>query len=147
MGYKVFDIADKIIAVSLSQAEVGDVMTNLKLQKLLYYMQGFHLAVFDTPLFDEDIEAWQYGPVVPLVYHKYKDNGAGAITSENEPISLNNDEERLFNQVYKIYGDFSAVGLMNLTHAERPWKETPVGVGNVISHDLMKEFFKTRVRK
>ena len=61
MSYNVFDIADKIIAASSSQAEVGDVMTNLKLQKLLYYMQGFHLAVFDTPLFDEDIEAWQYG--------------------------------------------------------------------------------------
>lgn len=45
----------------------------MKLQKLLYYVQGFHIAVFNRPLFNEDIEAWMYGPVVPAVYEYYQE--------------------------------------------------------------------------
>ena len=66
MAYKALDIANKII--SKTDLEHGDTISNLKLQKMMYYRQGFHLAYFGTPLFDEDIVAWQYGPVVPSVY-------------------------------------------------------------------------------
>ena len=55
----------------------GDLMTNLRLQKLLYFAQGWHLARFGRPLFDASIEAWPYGPVVPEVYRAYKEYGAG----------------------------------------------------------------------
>jgi uncharacterized phage-associated protein len=54
-------------------------MSNLKLQKLMYYAQGFSLVLFNKPLFPERIEAWIHGPVIPAVYHKYK--GYGAITA------------------------------------------------------------------
>ena len=68
MAYK----AEQIAQLLLSKAAEGnqELMSNLKLQKMLYYEQGFHLAAFDTPLFDENIEAWMFGPVVPEVYEK-----------------------------------------------------------------------------
>ena len=66
MAYNAIDIAKKIICKT--DVEHGDTLSNLKLQKLLYYMQGFHLAFFDEPFFNESIEAWTYGPVVPVVF-------------------------------------------------------------------------------
>ena len=65
MSYPVLAIANKLLA-SATDYDGGELMSNMKLQKMLYYQQGYHLAAFGTPLFDEDIEAWMYGPVVPL---------------------------------------------------------------------------------
>lgn len=143
MSYNVYDIADKIIAKGASSLG-GELVSNLKLQKLLYYIQGFNIAYFDKPLFDEDIEAWQYGPVVPDVYHKYKGYGYSGLSANSNIINLVPEEENLFNQVYNIYGDFSAVGLMHLTHKESPWCSTEIG--NIISKDKLKEYFKTRLK-
>lgn len=145
MAYNVIDIAKKIVAKS--RPDCGDTITNLKLQKMLYYMQGFHLAVFDEELFNEDIEAWMYGPVVPVVYDEYKANGSSAITLDEEytPIKLSEEEEDLFNQVYDIYGQFSACKLMEMTHNENPWKSTPQGVGHVISREKIKSYFLTQL--
>ena len=67
MAYKVLDIANKLLSHAANNGE-GELMSNMKLQKMLYYQQGFHLAYFNTPLFEENIEAWMYGPVVPCVY-------------------------------------------------------------------------------
>lgn len=145
MGYKVIDIANKILAKA-SNSEVDELICNLKLQKMLYYMQGFHLAYFDNPLFEEDIEAWMYGPVVPAVYDTFKSNGNKGISFDGAPIELTSEEEILFNEVYRVYGAYSAVGLMNLTHSEMPWKSTTTGVGNVIDKDLMRKFFKKRLK-
>lgn len=78
MAYKALDIAKKLIFKAQNdEPNGGERLTNLKLQKLLYYQQGFHLAFFGTPLFAEDVEAWMYGllcllcmtsilPMVPL---------------------------------------------------------------------------------
>lgn len=143
MSYKVLDIANKLLSMSES---CGDFMTNMKLQKMLYYQQGYHLALFDTPLFDDEIEAWMYGPVVPCVYEEYKVNGNNIIYPDREPIQLGNKEEALFEEVFRIYDIYSATGLMNLTHSEAPWKKTPTGVGNIISKNIMKEFFKKKLK-
>lgn len=143
MSYKVLDIANKLLSMSESY---GDFMTNMKLQKMLYYQQGYHLALFDTPLFDDEIEAWMYGPVVPCVYEEYKVNGNNIIYPDREPIQLGNKEEALFEEVFRIYDIYSATGLMNLTHSETPWKKTPTGVGNIISKNIMKEFFKKKLK-
>ena len=77
----VHDVAQFFIGLANEQAnnEQGDMMTNLRLQKLLYFAQGWHLARYGKPLFDDDIEAWQYGPVVPSVYNAYKQYGRGGI--------------------------------------------------------------------
>ena len=63
--------------LSMSEEDVGDGISNLKLQKLLYYCQGTYLAIKGTPLFEHPIEAWEHGPVVPEVYHQYKEHGSG----------------------------------------------------------------------
>jgi uncharacterized phage-associated protein len=143
MPYPVLDIANELLR--LADEGNGDLMTNLKLQKLLYYQQGFHLAYFGQPLFNEDIEAWMYGPVVPVVYRNYEANGRVGIEPDaTKTFEFNSEEElRLFLKVYDIYNQYSASYLIEMTHHESPWMQTPVGVGNVISKESMKEFFKT----
>ncbi|MDR1918511.1 MAG: DUF4065 domain-containing protein [Tannerellaceae bacterium] len=145
MSYPVLDIANKILSEA-SCSDCGELISNMKLQKLLYYQQGFHLAYFGTPLFDEEIEAWMYGPVVPCVYYHFKNHDNRGIEYPGEVIPLSKDEESLFNEVYRVYGKYSAFGLMEMTHNEMPWKTTNVGVGNAISKDKMKTFFKKRLK-
>lgn len=143
MAYNVIDIANKIIAKT--DTERGDSISNLKLQKMLYYMQGFHLAYFGTPLFEDDLVAWQYGPVVPNVYSNFKSFGRGEISLSNDGsiIALSHDEESLFDEVYEVYGQFSAIKLMEMAHNEMPWKTTEIS--DVITKDKLTSFFKTRI--
>lgn len=117
--YSAFEIANKILDRAANN-DAGDLISNLKLQKLLYYMQGFHLAFFGEPLFKEEIHAWQFGPVVPDVYFHYRENENKGILPEDEVIVLKDEEEELFDKVFSVYGDYSALGLMNLTHNEAP---------------------------
>ena len=103
MTYKALDIAYKLIYTAQEdEPNGGERLTNLKLQKLLYYQQGYHLAVFGTPLFDEQVEAWMYGPVVPCVYDEFSNSGSNVlpITTSNV-IRLNEEEEILFKHDFK----------------------------------------------
>ena len=130
--------------VSLVDEEAGDSISNLKVQKLLYYAQGFHLAVYDAPVFPEAIKAWAHGPVVPQVYHLYKDYGYQPITVER----VNLDDytpaiRELLDEVWSVYGQFTASKLEGMTHNEPPWMNTPQS--EAIPHDIMAEFFKTLV--
>lgn len=131
--------------LSLASEDEGDLISNLKLQKLMYYAQGFHLAIFDEPLFPEPIEAWTYGPVVPVLYRHFKDQGSAALpTPRIEDFAIySQDVRELLDEVYNVYGQFSAWKLADLTHGEPPWKDTALNC--VISHDSMKEYFKTRL--
>ena len=145
MAYKALDIAKLLIQKAAADGG-GELLTNLKLQKLLYYEQGFHLAYFGSPLFDEKIEAWQYGPVVPDVYNHFKHYGKNVIEPEECGVQITGKEEcALFDEVYSVYGKYSAFGLMNMTHSETPWASTNVGVGSEISLQKMTDFFKTRL--
>lgn len=148
MAYKALDIAKKLIFKAQNdEPNGGERLTNLKLQKLLYYQQGFHLAFFGTPLFAEDVEAWMYGPVVPAVYDEYSAYGSSALPEVKEPVSLSGDEEELFNEVYDAYREFSAIGLMNRTHSERPWLDAvPHDRGTVITQESMMAYFKTQIQ-
>lgn len=140
MAYDVFQIAAKIIAQT--DVDSGDNISNLKLQKLLYYMQGFFLAIFDKPLFEEEIEAWMYGPVVPAVYEKYNVHSSNGIKIPNEdPICLTEEEEDIFNQVYCQYGQFSALKLMQMTHNEDPWRSVEPGKGHIIPKTTISRYF------
>jgi uncharacterized phage-associated protein len=132
--------------LSLVNEDEGDLMSNHKLQKLLYYAQGFHLAVFDKPLFSDNIEAWTYGPVVPSVYHAYKHLGSQAIPRPDHIDLTTFDEETigLLDEVFSVYGQYSAFALRDLTHIEPPWRDTVSG--GIISHDAMKDYFKTQVQ-
>lgn len=131
--------------ICLTDPDVGEIISNLKLQKLVYYAQGFHLAMHITPFFDEDILAWEHGPVVEELYHEYKAYGAQAIPQPKEfDDSVFSDiQKNLLKEVYEVYGQFSAWKLRNMTHSEAPWIETPKN--EVISHELMTSFFKDYV--
>lgn len=147
MAYNVMEIANELVKLAAENGG-GDLLTNMKLQKLLYYEQGFHLAYFNTPLFAESIEAWQYGPVVPQVYEHYKPSGRAGLEPTPSDFKFENKiEKALFDEVYRVYSAYSAIGLMEMTHAETPWRTTNVGVGNIISHDKMKVFFRKRLKK
>jgi uncharacterized phage-associated protein len=137
------DVAEYFL--TLVDEDAGDLMTNMKLQKLLYYAQGVHLALYGQPLFQDKIEAWTHGPVVPSVYHEYKKYASGALPRPKE-INLDRfskEQQEVLNEVYQVYGQFSAFILRNMTHDEPPWKDTQDG--EVISHEAMKKYFKTRL--
>jgi uncharacterized phage-associated protein len=99
--------------------------------------------MFENPLFDENILAWEHGPVVESLYHQYKEYGANEIP-QPEAIDLKvytPDQISLLDEVFDVYGQFSAWKLRNMTHSERPWVETPKN--EVIPKELMQDFFKT----
>lgn len=88
-----------------------------------------------------------YGPVVPSVYDTYLMYGSSALPEAVGVISLRDEEESLFNEVYDAYSEFSAIGLMNRTHSERPWTDAlPHDRGTVITKESMKSFFKTQLQ-
>jgi uncharacterized phage-associated protein len=129
-----------------NENEDSDV-SNMKLQKLIYYAQAFHLALFDKPLFNEEFEAWMHGPVCPAIYREYKSYGSAPIPA-NSDIELNmfSDEQlELLEEVYDVFGQFSAWKLRNMTHEESPWKENEETSG-IISKKSMMEFYKTRLK-
>ncbi|SHM37294.1 Uncharacterized phage-associated protein [Fibrobacter sp. UWB7] len=138
-------IANRLIKYAeIDTANGGERLSNLKLQKLLYYEQGFHLAIFNTPLFTDNVESWMYGPVVPSVYDYYKKFGSNGIVPDDDPqlIQLTSQEEDLLFQVYERYKSYSAIGLMDLTHSEPPWMNAiPHDRGTVISNESMRTFF------
>jgi len=119
-------------------------LSNLKLQKLVYYAQGLYLGIYGEPLFADDLEAWPHGPVVPALYHEYKGYGNAPIP----PPSDFNDalvpiEKRVFlDRVYDYYGQYSPWRLREMSHADAPWKDTfERSSGSVIRKDVMKTYF------
>lgn len=141
------DIADFFI--HCTDPESGDVMTHLKLQKLLYYAQGWHLAQRGVPLFEEELVAWPHGPVCPEIWHRFKGRKWDPIMPDeayNSPDDMELDEEFL-EDIWEDYGQYSAKWLENLTHQEEPWQEAfnRGGAQAVISKDSMKEFFSRQL--
>lgn len=120
-------------------------LSNLKLQKLLYYAQGFSLAIFDKPLFSESVVAWVHGPVVVSLYHRYKEYGSGPIPPPvaSDLSKYGDDTIALLEEVFAVFGQFAAWTLRGMTHSEPPWADVPVP--GEITHDAMKRYFKTRL--
>ena len=145
MIYTVDQIADYFIWRANNDEEFGDNITNLKLQKLVYYAQGFSLALNGRVLFNEDIRAWAHGPVVPVLYSRFKDQRATPLATPEDflPKSIDSDTRELLEEVYSVYGQYSAWGLRNLTHEERPWRDT--ATNGIISVEKMKAFFSTQL--
>ena len=136
MANRLLRLADRL--------EGSEPISNMKLQKLLYYEQGYHLAAFGSPLFDEEIEAWKYGPVVPVIYEKYKDHGSMGILPADGDIDIAGEEYELFYDVFRTFNSFSAFGLMERTHREDPWLQTSrqgPGPSHVIHKALIKDYF------
>lgn len=126
-------------------------MSNLKLQKLLYYAQGAHLSLHNEPLFDDPIEAWEHGPVCPSVYHDFKQFGSNALPSPTgfNPSKLPKRARDVLDEVHKVFGQFAAWRLREMTHSEPPWKNTfRQGKKNIrIPHAALKSYFDTIVTR
>lgn len=124
-------------------------LTPMKLQKLIYYAHGWHLAITGKPLIDSQIEAWQYGPVIPELFHELKHFGDQAVTEDLTEFVLDSsgdditewktsyevpafpddktDEDvqtayAVLDRTWNEYGHLSAAKLSNMTHVRGgPW--------------------------
>jgi len=139
-------VSDYFLAES---RERGEVLTNLKLQKLLYYAQAWHLALHDKPLFDEEFQAWVHGPVLPSQYGRFRQFQWKPITSDvNRPADLKDETERFLSEIVDVFGSETAVSLELMTHRERPWLDARGSLPpdaqstNVIPKTSMQEFYR-----
>lgn len=122
MAYTAADVAEAILAKT-------GAMSAMKLQKLLYYCQAWFLVWEDAPLFDDRIEAWANGPVLPSVYEKHR----GYFTVQpgwfaREPQPLHAEAMDAVGRVLDFYSTKSAQWLSDLTHIEDPWVEARRGL-------------------
>ncbi len=112
----------------------GQLVDPMKLQKLIYFAHGWHLAVFGEPLLDERVEAWSYGPVAPSVYHAVKRHGSALIdfpifrpsaTGPHAPSVADERTQGLLERTWEVYGAYSSVELSRMSHdPDGPWFET-----------------------
>jgi uncharacterized phage-associated protein len=137
------DVADYFLANV--EEDSGDSLSNLKLQKLVYFAQGLYLAMQGAPLFHEPIEAWDHGPVIPDLYHAFKYRGYRAIEPPDHFVADDYAPEvrEILDTVLVVYGQFSAWKLRDMTHEQAPWRETLRN--SEISHEMLKAFFSAVV--
>lgn len=141
--YSAIDIANYFLyKAQIATEEDQELISNLKLQKLVYYAQGLHLAEYGEPLFSERIEAWMYGPVIPDLYHHYKKYGSDGIRADVnfDPLSIDQETREFLDDIYEVFGQFTAVRLMKVTHSDKCWLDA--GIGNEISCEAMCDDLK-----
>lgn len=158
MIYNVLDVARYIINYSNAN-EYG--VSNLKLQKLLYFVQAEFLAFTKDkqPCFAEEIEAWGFGPVVPVVYQEFKQFGSANIPSIEAYHEISDDweivrkrfdnnciemkDQLVINEIIDGFADYSATALVMITHRQYPWKAVyEKGMNHVITKKSIKEYFE-----
>lgn len=127
--------------ISLFEQQKSPV-TNLKLQKVLYYIQGYFYRHFGKAAFSDEIYNWQYGPVVPVVYYEYNDNGATPLKSRMffDDCEIADCEKTLIKSVVEKCAAISTSRLVSMTHSEIPWRTA--GSGNIISKNSIEIYFK-----
>lgn len=136
------DVSEYLLR-GLSRPEDGDTISNLKLQKLLYYSQGVHLAKYNRPLFKDEIVHWPRGPVVIKVYEKYKQHGNQSLPIPEKVKNFSKFSKEHKDSIkitYDFYGQYSAWVLSQKTHQEAPWRDTEQG--SSINQKLIKNFFR-----
>ena len=158
MRYKALDIARYIINYS-NENNMG--ITNLKLQKILYYIQASFLVNKEKDIcFEEDIVNWEYGPVVAEVYSEFRSYGRDELPNQktytkiefdetthnirlyektfDENIILSSDKE-IIEKIVNKYKNNTAFELVRKTHEENPWKESKRN--GIIQNEKIKEYF------
>ena len=152
MPYQAESIANFFIEAGNRESQP---VTNMKLQKLLYFAQGHHLSLRDQELISEDAEAWTYGPVYPDVYHWLKHLGSGPIKQclkfpfgekESSPWAAPTEatDVEFLQAIWDFYRDKSAIWLSELSHVPGgPWATAFArGRNSAISKEEMKRYFK-----
>jgi len=138
----------------------GKFVTQMKLQKLVYFAQGYHLVKYHKPLIKENFQAWKYGPVIPDIYRDFKLYGSSPITnttsyvpsdSVRTPYFLDAEALDTINYAWEVLKNFSAMSLSNWTHQpDGPWakvyvpdeRSTPIG-----NDDIQQYFEKLLLKK
>lgn len=151
---KALDVAKYFITLNDKECvEEKSDLSKLKIQKLLYYAQGYYLALYNKPLFDEKISAWQHGPVVEDIYSEFKTNNGNFIPTndykmnDDEIDKIGKDEKELIEDVFQLMGQYSAWRLRDKTHQEDPWIDNyKEGENREISHSDMKKYFKQYIK-
>lgn len=168
---KTVDIKDYAAYIGITMLMKGLTVSPLKLQKILYYEQSWHMVNFgrENTLFAVSPQAWVNGPVYPEIYHEYKDmvpgmcdhlryehfgcNADSAATKESElmdKMRLTEEEMVLSERVIMLYGSRTQNQLILLTHSEKPWSEKREGLmpyeysEREISLDTMYAYYKER---
>lgn len=130
-------------------------MTSVKLQKTLFFLNGWHLAVTGTPCIDEPFEAWRYGPVVPSVYYRLEPFGGGPIidclkyydpVSESFRFYVVSDSKHQFHEILDLtwekYAGIDAARLSTMSHApDSPWATARKNGSTIISDDITMTYF------
>ncbi|MDB5349199.1 MAG: putative phage-associated protein [Planctomycetota bacterium] len=131
--------------------EHGSFLSNLKLQKLLYYSQGWHLGIYQAPLFPDKFEAWVHGPVIPALYHEFKKYSWRNIDEEVDKPTFPAEIVEFLEELTGEYLHLDAYQLERMTHRESPWLtargDLPIDAlsSTVIDEGLMREHFRARV--
>lgn len=126
----------------------GDQLTPMQLLKLVYIAHGWSLGLYGKALIRDEIQAWQYGPVIPRLYNSLKDYRGCPVTEKipgflNETISP--EQSSVIEQVYDLYGSQTGPALSRLTHAPNsPWARTydKEEFGTVIPNDLIRDYYQ-----
>ena len=160
MPQNIYAIANYFIRLGL---EYGNPVTPMKLQKLIFFAHGWYLALAETPLLEECVQAWDHGPVFPSIYHEFKGFGNDGIDrfacmttmdnglTQTAPFNLPPDPDltNFLNRIWEVYGNFSAIQLSNMTHEPgTPWDTAVKSAGGTVCHnlcianDVIKSFFK-----
>ena len=145
-------VAERILAVRGSQ---GIDTTPMHVLKLAYLCHGWMLGIHGRSLIHEDVVAWQYGPVVPTIYHLYKSFGGGRIQVPLEGLdrvdAFDAEQQRLMDAVLRAYQGYSALDLSAITHQPgTPWSIVYAdgrGKGAVIPNALIQQHYAARYRQ
>ena len=148
---KMFSVSDKMRRVIACIFEALEEVTPLMLQKLLYFIQGIYLAVYEKPVFAEDCEAWVHGPVYPEVYELFKDFKYNPIDDARYAMlkgtdhTLTDEEKKVIDLVVNTFGLYGGKVLERITHSEEPWINARRGYADGIpSNELLP---KTEIMK
>lgn len=118
-------------------------ISNLKLQKILYFIQAEFLVGTNQPCFEDDIEAWGSGPVVPAVYFEFMIFGNTNLPDQGEngfEMIAEKDKDRL-NAVIGDVAEYSASQLAEITHDQRPWKDACKRKSKIIEKAEIRKYF------
>lgn len=137
--------ADVAAAYLCAVYDDEDSFSQLKLQKLLYYAQGYALALLGRPLFGDRIEAWDHGPVVPGVWQAHTQHQARPLPRPEtfDVVGVDPEARAVLDRVYAELGQFEAWRLRDMTHDEPPWRDTPHN--ETIPLDRLRDYFTSRL--
>lgn len=153
----IHDACDYIVT---KVCEGGESLNALKLQKLMYYVQAWHLAFYKRPLFDGKFQAWIHGPVSRELYDRfavskslYSDVRPEDRRAEFDLDSLDPTEKDHIDNVLEVYAKFTGTQLEEMTHLEEPWREARKGIRpserceKEISEEMMTRFYAAQMNR